>query len=61
MQAQAQQITLEYKIIKAREYGIEVYRLLVWREKKLAHLSTHMSVAGAKTAYAHFIRGEEIA
>ncbi len=40
-------------IVKAKDCGMEVYRLLMWEDGKLVYLGTHMSRAGAATAYAY--------
>jgi hypothetical protein len=36
------------RIIQGKDCGIEVYRLVVWRNNKLYLLKTHMSKAAAK-------------
>ncbi len=42
---------LTHTIVKGKDCGMPVFRLLVWNEGTLVLCKTHMSVAGAETQW----------
>lgn len=48
------------KIVKAKDCGLEVYRLLVWRNGTLHVCKTHMSEAGARSQWDVYRRTLEL-